>query len=239
MSANDYSQEQLSAFVDNELAANERASLLSAAQKDNSLSQEIEVLHQYNDLIKLAYNDISVGNKPELPRNQEVLRYSRIALVASVLLIIGVLLGWQLTAISVKNTNPIQSLAQIDPEHFTQDKILIHINAMDQSRIDNTLSKAESLLAHAQRAGRPLQLEIVANASGVNMLRAGSPFSERIHSISQQYKNVSFLACGFAMENIHMKEGSEIQLLPEAKKVDAALEEILRRLKSGWLYLRS
>lgn len=240
MSAQDeYSQEKLSAFVDNELDNNERARLLTAAQQDRALSEEIETLHQYNDLIKLAYHDVTSGNKPEQLPDPSFARYSRVTVAASMLLVLGIIIGWQLTAISSKHSNPIQSLSQLDPDHFSQNKILIHINAMDRDRIDRALDKTESLLAHAKQHGNPLQLEIVVNASGINMLRTGSPYTQRIRSITRQYDNVSFMACGFAMENMRMKEGSEIKLLPEANKVDAALEEILRRLKSGWLYLRS
>ena len=234
----EYSQEQLSAFVDNELDSNERASILTAAQHDKSLSEEIEALHQYNDLIKLAYHDVISDKKPDQLPYSSFSRYSRISIAASILLVFGIIIGWQLTAMTTNHTNPIQSLSQLDPSRFKQNKILIHINAMDRDRIDKALTKTELLLQNAKQLGKPLQLEIVVNASGINMLRTGSPYSQRIHSITQQYDNVSFMACGFAMENMRMKEGSEIKLLPEAKKVDAALEEILRRLKSGWLYLR-
>ena len=235
----EHSQEQLSAFVDNELDANERARILAAAQQDKTLSEEIEALHQYNDLIKLAYHDAASSVAPALPHPRAFARYSRVALAASILLVLGVVIGWQMTAMSARQPNPIQSLAQIDPAHFSQNKILIHINAMDKERIDRALEKTEALLQHAKRHGQPLQLEVVVNASGINMLRTGSPYGQRIQAMTQQYDNVSFKACGFAMENMRMQEGAEIKLLPEAQKVDAALEEILRRLKSGWVYLRS
>lgn len=234
----EYSIEQLSAFVDNELDANERARILAAAQQDQALSDEINTLQQYNDLIRLSYMDTASSIKPAVKASKPFYRYTRIALAASVLLAFGFTIGFQITS-SSNSGNPIQSLAQINPDHPPQEKILIHINAMDIERIDETLSKTELLLDSAKNSGKPLQLEIVVNANGINMLRVGSPYSDRIHSLTERYDNVSFLACGFAMENIRMKEGADVELVPEAKKVDAALEQILRRLKSGWLYLRS
>ena len=234
----EYSIEQLSAFVDNELDANERARILAAAQQDKTLSDEINTLQQYNDLIRLSYMDTASSIKPTVKTPKPFYRYTRMALAASVLLAFGFVIGFQLTT-SSNTGNPIQSLAQINPDRPPQEKILIHINAMDTDRIDETLSKTELLLDSAKNSGKPLQLEIVVNASGINMLRVGSPYSDQIHSLTERYDNVSFLACGFAMENIRMKEGADVELVPEAKKVDAALEQILRRLKSGWLYLRS
>ena len=71
------------------------------------------------------------------------------------------------------------------------------------------------------------------------MLRKGSPYAKRIHQIVESNENVSFLACGIAMENAKLKEGHDITLIPDAHKIDAALEQILRRLKAGWLYVRA
>ena len=84
-----------------------------------------------------------------------------------------------------------------------------------------------------------MQLEIVANAQGLAMLRDGSPFGKRIEAISNLYDNVAFLACGIAIQNVRLKEGiDEVKLLPQAQQIDAALEQILRRLKAGWAYVR-
>jgi intracellular sulfur oxidation DsrE/DsrF family protein len=41
------------------------------------------------------------------------------------------------------------------------------------------------------------------------------------------------------MQNARLSEGiDEVKLLPQAQKIDAALEQILRRLKAGWAYIR-
>jgi intracellular sulfur oxidation DsrE/DsrF family protein len=109
---------------------------------------------------------------------------------------------------------------------------------MDDARITKVLNETEHLLALSKQRDRPLQLEIVANASALGMLRKGSPYARRIHQLASENANVTFLACGFAMENAKLKEGHEIKLIPDAHKVDAALEQILRRLKAGWLYVR-
>lgn len=232
-----FSKEQLSAFVDNQLDANERTRIISAAHHDKTLAEEIHTLQQYNELIQLAYNDVRPAKAYPDNRNRQPLTY-RIAIAASIMLVCGLVIGWYL-AKPLTTENPIQTLAQIDPTHLRDDKVLIHINVMDTTRIDYALNKTEEMLDIAAHKGKPLQVEVIVNADGINMLRAGSPYSNRIHSLTERYDNVSFLACGFAMENMRLKEGQEVNLIPEAKKVDAALEQILRRLKSGWLYLRS
>ena len=70
------------------------------------------------------------------------------------------------------------------------------------------------------------------------MLRQGSPFTQRIEKIATQYHNASFLACGIAMETAKLKEGREIQLIPVAQRVPAALDRILMRLEDGWMYIK-
>lgn len=40
------------------------------------------------------------------------------------------------------------------------------------------------------------------------------------------------------MENARLAEGAEVRLLPEARRVPVALEQILSRLREGWTYVR-
>ena len=84
-----------------------------------------------------------------------------------------------------------------------------------------------------------MELEIVANAQGLGILRENSLYSKKISSLTEAYSNVSFLACGIAKESARLKEGQDIKLLPEATEVPAALDQILKRIKLGWLYVRA
>lgn len=233
------SQAQLNAFLDNELEDDERAQVLTALRDDPELATELAHLQRLHELVPLAYHDI-----PTPPHSKTVQRPStpaalRIA-AAIIILVTGSVFGWMLHQPQpISKGLPFTRLAQLNVVHPADDKILIHINAMDDKRINNVLADTEKLLANAKHTGRHLQLEIVANASGLGMLRKGSPYAHRIHTIAAANSNVSFLACGFAMENARLKEGHAIQLIPDARKVDAALEQILRRLKAGWLYVRA
>lgn len=237
-STDSISQEQLNAFLDNELEDEERAQILAALRADPALSAEFARLQQLNELIPLAYHDIPVAIHRQTVQRPRATAMLRIA-AAFAILIMGSIFGWSIHQPQPASTAlPFTNLSQLSITHPADDKILIHINAMDNKRINNVLTDTENLLANAKHAGKPLRLEIVANASGLGMLRKGSPYAQRIHRIVAANSNVSFLACGFAMENARLKEGRPIQLIPDAHKVDAALEQILRRLKAGWLYVR-
>ena len=232
------STEQLNAFLDNELENNDRVQVLSALRNDRTMSEEFAELQQINELISLAYQDVPAS--PQHPVTTQKGFHTGLRVAAAVtILILGSVLGWFIHhPTPTTQMLPFTNLSQLNVKNPPDNKILIHINAMDNQRIENVLNDTEQLLTNAKQRGNPLQLEIVANASGLGMLRQGSPYSKRIHQIASTNTNVSFLACGFAMENARLKEGHDIKLIPDAHKVDAALEQILRRLKAGWLYVR-
>lgn len=139
-----------------------------------------------------------------------------------------------------QQTGPsFHELTQAESVTQSNNKVLIHISKMDKQRIKLALDKAEQLLRDSQQQNKALQLEVIANAEGLALLREGSPFGQRIESMSNRHDNVAFLACGIAMQNVRLSEGiDEVNLLPQAQQVDAALEQILRRLKAGWAYIR-
>lgn len=233
------SAERLNAYLDNELASDERAQLLSELRVNKSLSDELATLQQINQMIALAYQN--VPESPHTPSISLQQNFTPLRIAAALcFLVLGSVVGWLLHHPTTSPVElPFTNLSQLNIKNPADDKILIHINAMDDKRINSVLNETEQLLDNAKQRGKHLQLEVVANASGLGMLRKGSPYAQRIHQIVADNNNVSFLACGFAMENARLKEGHDITLIPDAHKIDAALEQILRRLKAGWLYVRA
>lgn len=239
MNAHDQiSTQQLNAFLDNELEPDERAHVLSALRDNPALSERLAAMQRVNALISLAYTNVPTPEERPVFNKPRIITPLRLAASITILLL-GGLVGWFFHPLAQTHAVlPFTNLSQLNINNPPDDKILIHINAMDDKRITTALDDTEHLLQNAKKKGKPLQLEIVANASGLGMLRKGSPYAQRIQQIAAANSNVSFLACGFAMENAKLKEGRDIDLIPQAHKVDAALEEILRRLKAGWLYVR-
>lgn len=233
------SDQQLNAFIDNELDNSERARILQATQTDPQLAARLAQLQQLNDLVKLGYQQPPAAEPLRHPQVFNTALRGWQALAASALLVIGMTTGWYLHSQSHPADMPLTNLAQLDPVQPGNNKILIHISDMDQLKIDNALNEADQLLNNAEHSGKDLQVEILANADGLGVLRNSSPYARRINQLASQHGNVSFRACGFAIQHAQLKEGHAIKLLPEAQPVDAALEEILRKLKLGWLYVRA
>jgi len=233
---NQDNHENLNAFIDGQLATDERMQVFDALKRDESLSATLCELQRNDELIALTYGNIPSSKYDPYVSATRFSQRKKQMLAASILFILSTIIGWQFHAqFSMEPKTNIKDIAQVNFGTLDNNKVLIHISTMDAKRIEMALNKAESLLSTKKH----IQLEIVANAEGLGLLRNNSPYADRIQKISQQHKNISFKACGIAMKTAKLKEGNEIKLLPEAEKVPAALDQILQRLKLGWLYIKA
>jgi hypothetical protein len=237
------SDEQLNALLDNELDVEEEAHLTEAIAASRVLQQRYEALRDTKSLYMQAYDE--VPSPVLLPKKANwAFRFGAMGIAATIMLLVGLYLGWLFEPFvphgsAVDTTSDrIQSLAELNPSLPQSSTILLHISTADKTRVDHDLKMAETLLTNASKKNNPLKLEIVANVEGLNILRKGSPYAGKIKSLSEQFSNVRFLACGIAKKTAALKEGKPIELLPEAVDIPAALDQILKRLKEGWTYVK-
>ena len=90
----DFSDEILNAFIDEQLDHDERAQILSALRHDDALSQRVCDLQKVRSLVQLAFNenDIVPEHQQASTKNNGNSLHKGIA--ASILIIVGVLSGW-------------------------------------------------------------------------------------------------------------------------------------------------
>ena len=195
-------------------------------------------MHRNDQFIKSAYSDISYEQKSDKNNKGKGVGKEFLALAASVLIIISGVFGWFMHDYNAQQMeSSITNIAEWDNKKIKHDKILVHISVMDEQRVETALAKIETLMANSDN--KNLEIEIVANASGLTMLKEDSPYANRLTSLTNSYANVSIKACNFAKQAIELKEGKEMILLPNVEKVPAALEEILILLDGGWLYIKA
>jgi len=232
------SDEKLNAFLDNELDNEECERMLQAIAQDPGLRQRYNEFLQVKEMMVSAYRDVPLPNPEKIAHRRLYNTYFK-GMAAALLIFLGILGG-----VLISKRPPADSglnfryIEQLDVSKIENEKVVLHIGTDDSSRVQAALHSAEDLLKLSRKNHAPLNLEIVANADGLNILRKGSPYAKKIASLAQNYNNVSFLACGVAKQNAALREGKPIELLPEAKDIPAALDEILTRLKQGWTYLR-
>ena len=232
-----YSDEQLQAFVDDEINVTDRAEIMEAVRLDDDLACRICELLQMKDTVRLAYRE------PEQPvsgymSRQPARQWQVPATAAAALLIFAIGTTTGVVMQTYNNGTLIGSgntVADVDHE---MKRVIIHISSAEPQKLDEALTDAEELLVSYKDRPELVQLEVVANTAGLELLRADtSPYPDRIRRMAQQFDNISFLACSRTIEKLRLR-GIDVHLLPEAKTIPGALEEIVDRMQEGWVYIR-
>jgi intracellular sulfur oxidation DsrE/DsrF family protein len=232
------SEEQLNALIDHELDAEERNRVLLAIEQNPILQARYNELQNLKNLVTTAYRDVPIA-KPNSPKKGYPFSHSLVGVASAALILLGILIGWSFnTYIDEASDLNFQYVEKLDTTTITGDKILLHINTNDPNRVRTSLKWAENILNYSRTHESHLDLEIVVNAEGLNILRVESPYAQEIATLTKEFENIQFLACGMAKQNAMFRENKPIKLLPEAKDIPAALDEIVNRLQEGWIYLR-
>jgi len=234
------SDEQLNAYIDDELDFEERTQVVEQLGQDDALTHEAQELRQLQAMLRHAYR-----NPPPAPRHGKGRPGSRDALnalAAGLLLAIGAMTGWYSNERLTPTTAPaLASYAPGAPLSMAaaeQENLLLHISSNDPARMEAALNYAEQMLAAHSDKGDAFRLEVVANDKGIELLRRDtSPFPQRIEALLSKYDNVSFLACANALRKLR-ERGVKIDLLPGTRSDHTAIDEIINRLEGGWRYLK-
>ncbi len=235
------SDEFLNAFVDDQLDLAEKSRTIELIEQDESLKARVCELRGLKEKVQLAYL------QPPLPVHATEKSWLggapyRQALAASLLLALGSLSGWFAhNWTGYTSDREIMRLLQaVQRNDLGADprKLMIHVGNANPVRLSTALDEAESLLAGSKRANRPIRVEIIANGGGLELLRAGSsPYAQRIAAMREKYPNLELTACGQTLRNLRAR-GVDVRLLPNTEIAPSAVDEITRRLKQGWGYIK-
>ena len=235
-----YSDEQLQAYVDNEIDIIDRAEMMQAIRQDDELAREVCELLQVKDALRLAYREPEriTARRSGLQRAWFA-RLPRMAAAAVMIFALGTLTGSLLPPkLPGTSSQMMSSLAEVDRAHPDLKRVVLHVSSAEAQQLDQALSDAEDLLSQYQEHPELVQLEVVANAEGLALLRTDtSVYPERIRKLAEKFSNVSFLACSRTIEKLRLR-GIDVHLLPEAELIPSALDSIVDRLQKGWIYIR-
>ncbi len=231
----------LNAYVDGELTPQERVRVLEAIQQDSALAREVCELNNLKSQLQLAY-----ANPPGIVACK-IARGSRhwLTLAASLLMLaVGLLGGWLVG----NETQAQDRLVVLDPEGRGQapasadseeTRIVFHLTTPDQTAAGELLDDVEQMLAAYEADGKPLRVEIVSNGEGLAFLRERlSHYKERIRHLAQRYRNLTFVACKNTIQRLEVKQGIEVEIVPEAEIIDSGVSHVVKRQKEGWSYIR-
>jgi intracellular sulfur oxidation DsrE/DsrF family protein len=158
------------------------------------------------------------------------------------LLLLGWGSGWLMSSESATtNAEKVMGLFQASQSNEVAKEagnIIVHVSNSNPVRLKTALDETESLLAAYKRENRAVKVEIIAAASGMNLLRSDvSPYAKRIASMQAKYPNLDFLACSQTISKLQ-KKGVTVHLLPHTVVAPSAVEQINKRLLQGWDYVR-
>lgn len=221
----DISDEQLNAFIDDELDTADRERVLAAVVVDGELAQRACALRLVKEQVRHAY-----AEPPAAPSRRQPARPWR-ALAMALLLAGAAGGGW--IARDQAGMRGDALARKSDTGH-----VILHLAAWDEQRARVALDDAEGLLRTAREAAQPIAVELVANAGGLDLLRAGvSPHAGRIARLRAEHPNLALVACGQTVERLR-ERGIEVRLLPGTRVASSALDQIVTRMGQGWSYVR-
>ncbi len=259
-----FSDEFLTAFVDDQLAPEEKGRAYASINHDEGLNRQVCELRKMRDLVQLAYKQPPAA-APVGPRGRRNDRL-RTSIAAGFILSAGVVLGWLLhqpsrapateplvtssinsastpvssaqTAEAVKPARPVPATTPVVAT-ANEIKVLLHLNSDHPDRVQGVLDEAEALLKFYRSAGQIARVQVIVNGDGLNLLRADkSPDPDRVSAMQKTYDNLSFVACQNTIDRLKREQGITAQLLPGAIVVDSGVAQIILRQQQGWIYIQ-
>ncbi|NOZ09908.1 MAG: hypothetical protein GXP09_02505 [Gammaproteobacteria bacterium] len=241
------SDECLNAFVDDQLGADEKERVFKAVSHDPALGKRICEIRALQEMVKHAYQQVQLPERLTDAPRQHRSHLLWPSLAAGLLLAIGAGLGWMghtqwgsqsIQAVVSDAAMTLQLATNKSPTQIPPG-VILHLNSNNPAKLAATLVKTEALLKSYAHHGKPVQVEVVVNSKGLDLLRAdASSEVAHIQALLAHYNNVSFLACQRAIERFKHETGTDAKLLTEALVAPSALGQILTRLQQGWTYIQ-
>ncbi|MHB8536143.1 MAG: hypothetical protein ACYDBW_11955 [Sulfuricaulis sp.] len=240
------SEEMLNAWIDGELETADADRLEQLLRQDPGMRRHVEELREVRTLMRRAF-DADVPVAPVASASRSWRPWLTQAIAAGLLLAVGIGIGWMWRAPAVSSLDDELTasgalvLRAVHPVQAHDNlNILLHVSSGDRQHMEAALDKTEKLLRHYQRLHRAVRLEVVANAGGIDLLRAStSPYARRIHDLQEHYVNLTFLACRNTLALLKAKNGTQVHLLPGVLVGPAALDHVMTRLEEGWAYIKA
>ncbi len=168
-----FSEEQLNAFVDGELDSDEKSRVFNESQRSEELDRRLCQQRKLKELVKHAYIDVPVPMPGKDPRRMQKGFWGS-AFAASILLLLGVTIGlygaqyFGPQPIGPGSDSGMTSATTVSQHALSGHKYILHVVSGQREEMFEALAKAQALL-DAAAPGQVNQVEVVANESGLNL----------------------------------------------------------------------
>ena len=215
------SEEELNAFVDDQLSTADRARVLEAINREEALQRRVAEIQQTQSLLRHAYE------RPPLPRRTAPAHpaWSQRMLAASLLISVGMAAGWLLHKAADHGFNQATQTAAIPKG------VVIQVSKNDPAEWEMALINARNV--RKAYGDKDINVEIVAYGPGLKMLRNDSSVTAGLEQAQQD--GVKLLACGNTMAMTHT---TRQELNRAVGIVPAGIVEIMQKQSEGYAYVR-
>jgi intracellular sulfur oxidation DsrE/DsrF family protein len=232
-----WTDEELNRFIDGELRKEERRRLELQLDEDPAFIEQVREYRSINQALRDAYDDVEPPQHHPVTRSLWMNGGRSLALMA-LLLPLGFLVGWGMHATySTSNIHtPLTSGISLPVKDLVHNNTVLHIDVDEQAAANELLDRVETILT--TYADDEIQVEVVANAAGLNLLRVDkSAVANRVSQMMDQHDNLMFLACANTISRLKEK-GEEVELIGRTHTGETALDHVVNRLSSGWTYVK-
>ena len=234
---NQIDEVMLNAFVDDQLDAANREVIIRAMDTDEDLRNRVYDLRKTKDLMKLSFGDVVPPQaNPETfvnPFRRQCIVRMAASFAAMAIAVIAGFAGYSYG--THEGVTAQQSLAELTQQQGM--RIIVHINESDPVQFETTLAYTEQFLRKNRDNGKA-QIEVVANAGGIDLLREDFPLSDKVSSMMDEYDNLTFIACTNAINKLRA-QGFDPTMIKTVDTEKAALTHIIDRLQNGWTYVKA
>lgn len=233
-----FSEDMINAYADGELQGSEKAEFEAALRADFELQCALDEVLQLKRNLREAYLHVDVPT-PVQTQTASV-KYRVAGYMALFALVFSS--GWLSSDFIHKPATVSEQLTLLAPSASSHsvalNKYILHIGSKDNVKFKHALDEAEALLVKNQHNQQSFELEVIANAGGLDLLReGGSPYSARVKQLSKEYPNIRFIACSNAVERLR-EQGIEANLINTVYQGPTALDQVVLRMSEGWSYVK-
>jgi len=234
------STEMLNAFVDQQFSSSERREILARLQQEKNLAEEVCELQRMKSLVREAYQDPPMIQSQEPQRGWSWPKGSGL-IAASVLMFMLGATSQQFFFAPVGATSPGPNPATLSAASSASEisRVLVHLSSNNLQNSRNTLSQIDSMMQSYTEEQRLIEVQVVANGTGIELMMQDSPVSDLINGLMHRYDNIQFAACNNTLEDLRNETNRDQGLLPGVNVIDSGVVKVIQLQQQGWSYIRS
>jgi intracellular sulfur oxidation DsrE/DsrF family protein len=116
--------------------------------------------------------------------------------------------------------------------------VIIMIDSDDEKVMGHAISYSLNIVRSYSQKNKTVQIEIVANGSGIKIFRADtSPLQAALAALRQTIPGIVFSMCGSSKLIAEQKEGHSIDLIAGARLVPFGIGRVVELEEGGWSYI--